>query len=887
MKKIFIIDAVNYLFRSYYAIGPMTNKEGISTSALYGFIRSVNKLKKDFNPEYMVAVFDGPDNKKKRLEVYSEYKMNRKGAPQDLFPQFEMAFEYCQMAGIPALCIEGYEADDTMATIADFSEKNSMETYLCTSDKDLFQMVSPNVFVLNVHKDNLIFDEKKVEEKYGIKPKQFLDYLAIVGDTSDNIPGIQGFGPKAATALLTEYQTLENLLENAQNLSEKKKEILIKETENAKMSKKLATLHLDVKIPKDLEFYKLKEEKKDLLDNFFKQMNFLSLLKESVEKENFEVIEATETNYQLINDEKSFLDLFEKLKKQKEIAIDTETTSLDVMQSELVGVGFSYEKANAFYVPFNGNISKDLFLKNLKSLLEDENISFFGHNLKYDYHIFLNYDIEIKNISFDTLLASYLLNPQNRRHNLDIIVLERFGINKTPIKNLIGEGKNQISMNDVPLDLITNYCCEDVDFTLRLKEIFVKELQKKDLDHVLYGIELLLLPILVKMERKGIFIDKDKLLEMSKELTHQLFLLEGEIYSLSGKKFNINSPKQLSEILYIDLALTPPKKKKSAFSTAADVLEKLRGHSPIIDYIIKYRELQKLLSTYVDAIPKQINPKTNRVHTTFNQSVTATGRLSSQDPNLQNIPIKSEEGRKIREGFKPQFFENWSFLAADYSQIELRILAHFSEDPNLLLAFQNNEDIHAFTASLIYSVPLEDVTKPMRNVAKTVNFGVLYGQSSFGLSEQLNITPKEASHFIKTYFERYPKISEFLEKCKVDAKKNKVSYTLTKRQRPIFEIDNKNPIIRAAAERLAINTPLQGTAADLIKIAMIEVQKEIENQSLEGYMILQVHDELIFEIPDKEIDIFKKIVKDKMENVFKLKVPLTVDIAIGKNWAEC
>ena len=884
MDKIFIIDAVNYLFRSYYAIGPMMNKKGRSTSALYGFIRSIKKLLNDFSPEYLVAVFDGPDNRQARQKMFSEYKMNRKKAPDDLYPQFEMAMQYCKIAGIATLMVEGVEADDTMATVATWADISNLETYICTSDKDLMQMVKENIFVLNAHKDNLIFDKDKVHQTYGVLPTQILDYLAIVGDKSDNIPGVEGFGPKTAITLLKEFNTLDNLFQNLESLTDKKKQVLLKEKEKAYLSKKLATLCLDVTIPKEKDFYLLKESDVDKLDEFYKEMNFITLLKDLPTSKSIEIEKET-LDYQIIDTEKALDQLIEKLNLETQIALDTKTTGLDHLTSTLIGIGFSIKPTQAFYIPLNGQIDEKIILAKLKPLLENEKISYIAHNIKYDYHIFLNHGIEIKNLGFDTILASYLLNPQNRRHNLDVIVLEKFGKTKISIKDLIGSGKKQISMSDVPIDKIANYCSEDVDYTFRLIDLFEKEIKEKNLDHVLYDIEMPLIKVLAKMERKGVFVNKEMLYEMSKELSYQLNLIEGEIFSEAGKKFNINSPKQLSEVLYVDLGLSPPRKKGS-FSTSADILEKLRGKSPIIDHIIKYRELNKLLSTYVDALPKQINPITKRIHTTFLQSATATGRLASKNPNLQNIPIRSFEGKKIRKGFEPQN-KNWFYLAADYSQIELRFLAHFSEEPILIKAFIDGEDIHKSTASLVYGVPIEDVTPKMRSNAKAVNFGILYGQSAFGLSEQINITHKEAKAFIETYFAKYPKIANYLEASKQRVKESKIAFTITNRQRPIFEIDNKNPFIRAAAERLAVNTPLQGSNADLIKIAMIAIEEEITKKNLLGYMILQIHDELLFEVPENEIDIFKNLVKDKMENVFKLKVPLIVDIEIGKNLSEC
>jgi DNA polymerase-1 len=886
MEKIYIIDAINYLYRSYYAIGKMTNNKGVSTSALYGFIRTIKKFIKDFNPKYLVCVFDGENSTKSRKELYEKYKIHRKKAPDDLYPQFDLAKEFLGYIGIPSICVNDVEADDSMASIAAWAKKD-FTVYLLTADKDLFQLIDEKTFALNVHKENLIMDTDKVIEKFNVKPKQILDYLSIVGDSADNIPGIAGFGPKIAQDLLNEFGTLENIYENLDKIqNENRKEKLIESKEIAFLSKKLATLNFNVSIPKDKKFYEIQKENLEKLINFYKEYDFFTLVKDiDLNKDIKKLEDDANVSYTLINSKEDFDELILKLNNAKEIAIDTETTNLRVLIAELVGIGFCTEEKKAYYVPLNGDIDKGYILDKIKPILEDPKKQFVGHNLKYDYHIFLNYNITIKNIGFDTILASYLLNPQNRKHSLDTICLEKFEKTKIDIKDLIGSGQKEISMMEVDIQKVKNYCCEDVDYTFRLKNIFEKELEEKKLSHILYDLEIPLIFVLADMERKGIYIDKDKLKDMSNSLNITLKYLEGEIYSEAGKKFNINSPKQLSEILYVDLALPTIKGKKS-FSTAADVLEKLKGTSPIIDHIIKYREFNKLLTTYVDAIPKLINEKTNRVHTTFNQSTVATGRLSSQDPNLQNIPIRSEEGKKIREGFKPQK-EGYSYISSDYSQIELRLLAHFSEDPTLLKAFNNDEDIHKYTASLVYNINLDEVTSQMRYLAKAVNFGILYGQGPFGLSEQIGITVKEAKDFIQKYFERYPLVLSFLEKTKENILKDPISYTLIGRQRPINEIYNKNPIIQKAAERLAINTPLQGTAADLIKLAMIEINKEIKKNNLLGFMILQIHDELLFEVPDNEIDIFKKIIKDKMENAYKLKVPLKVDIEVGKNWAEC
>jgi len=891
MEKLYILDAVNFLFRSYYAIGPMTNDRGESTSALYGFIRSIQKIQKEFNPSHMAVVFDGPDNKKSRQAVYAEYKMNRKGAPEDLFPQFEWAYEFCEKAGLPVICIPNVEADDTIASITKWAEKKGSEVYICSSDKDLFQLVSKKVFVLQPNKDNLLVDENKVEEIYGVTPSQMLDFLAIMGDASDNIPGLEGFGPKTAATLLQKFKTLDYILEHPLEVPGKKKqETLQTQKDRALMSRELATLDTTIEFQKTNEFFRVKDPNISLLADLYRDMKFSTLLKDlgEVEKAKPKIIEEepVDLSYVLVNDTGSFNEMMLALSGAKEISVDTETTSLHPLLAKLVGVGFATQPGKAWYVPFNGNLPHQFLLKELKSLLENKNTRFIGHNLKYDFHVFKNYGIEIKNIGFDTILASYLLAPHQRRHGLDQLALEKFGKHKIAFKSLIGEGKNKKELQEVSLEKVKEYCCEDVDYTFRLKTVFEKELKNTALEKILHKIEIPLLPILAEMERNGIYLCTQKLTEMTRSLVEQIHLLEREIYNEVGEEFNLNSPKQLSEILYNRLGLTPPSRKKTEYSTSAKVLELLSEESSVASKVLQYRGLEKLRSTYVEALPKQVNPNTNRVHCTFNQSVTATGRLSCQDPNLQNIPVRTKEGRKIRAGFKPQH-SNWSYLSADYSQIELRLLAHLSNDPQLIKAFHENQDIHTYTASLVFNVPVDKVTKDMRYQAKAVNFGILYGQGPFGLSQELGIPMREASNFIKTYFARYPKVLEFIDICKQKVKETNESETLTGRTRPIPEITSKNPTIRSMAERLAVNTPLQGSAADLIKLAMIEVQKEIHARKLQGFMVLQIHDELIFEVPDMELMLFESFVKEKMENVFSLKVPLVVDIEIGKNWAEC
>lgn len=886
MNQLYIVDAVNFLFRSYYAIGSMTNARGESTNALYGFIRSIFKLINDFSPDYFIAVFDGPENKKSRTEIYSEYKSHRVGMPEDLFPQLERALEFCEIAGIPHLSIPGVEADDTMGSIARWAEKKKIQTFLCSSDKDLCQLVSDQIFVINPHKNNLLIDRAKVKELFGVFPEQIVDLLAMMGDASDNIPGLEGFGAKTAVALLNEWGTLEEILAHPQRVSGKKRETLIQDKEIALMSKKLATIHENIDFPKEESFFHLKVPNIEKVQAFYQEMGFLSLLRELNPLEVKQKQSLSQSSYTLIDGLQELEELVSLLLQEKELCIDTETTHLHPMLAHPVGIGLGIKPFQAWYVPLNGKVEKKEVLAVLKPLFENPHIGWIGHNLKYDLHVLLNEGIRLKKIGFDTILASYLINPQTQRHNLDELTLEKFGKVKIPIEDLIGKGKKQITMDQVPIEKVSEYCCEDVDYTLRLKHLFEKELTQFELITLFEQVELPLIPILAQMEREGIYVDVKKLEKMSKEIKEDLKKLETEIYAEAKESFNINSPKQLSTILYEKMGIKPPKKTATGFSTAADVLESLAEEAPIVKKILEYRMLEKLRSTYIEALPLQINPTTHRIHCSFNQSVAATGRLSCQDPNLQNIPIRTLEGKKIREAFKPQH-PHHSFVSADYSQIELRLLAHLSEDPVLIKAFQEGEDIHTYTAALVYEVPLKEVTTEMRYAAKTVNFGIIYGQQAFGLSQQLGIGFHEAEEFIKTYFDRYKKVKEFLHFCKASVSKTGRAITLTGRQRPIPEIHSKNPAIRAAAERLAINTPLQGTAADLIKMAMIQVDAHLQAYPTQGKMILQIHDELLFECSDEEVKKLSYQVKNIMEGVLSLSVPLIVDISIGKNWGEC
>lgn len=890
MKILYVLDASGYIYRNYFAIRNMTNSKGESTNALFGFIRSVVKLMKDFHPDHLVSVFDGPRNAKKRVEIYPQYKANRLAMPPDLRHQIEWAHQFCNLMGIPHLNIPESEADDVMASVAKWAAAQGTTVYLCTSDKDMCQIVDDKILILNTNKDNQLIDAQEVEKIHGVPPNKILDLLAMVGDSSDNIPGLPGFGPKTAAELLKSFGSLDYILNHPEEIPGKKKqETIIQESSKAILSKTLLTLDTAVDFPKDPDFFQLKSPEKAGLKEFYVYMNFNSMIREMEQVVAGQGVISPEeggVEYTLVNDEIAFDNLLSFLSQQKEVCFDLETTHIQPFLAELVGIGFCVNPKKAWYVPFNGKLSPEHLLKGMKSLFENSAIGFYGHNIKYDYHVLSNHGITVKNISFDTIIASYVLNAGNRQHSIDTLILEYFGKVKTPSASLTGKGKKQVSMEEVPLENVSAYACESVDYICRLKEVLEKQLQERQLDKLFHSLELPLMKVLARMEKHGIYLDVPYLKQMSQEIQIEIATLEKQIYMLAGMEFNINSPLQLKKILFENLQIPYPKKRSKDISTGEEILELLVGEYPIAALVLEYRKLEKLRSTYVDALPDAVNPKTHRVHCNFNQSVAATGRLSSQDPNLQNIPVRTEIGRRIREAFRPQK-ANWSYLAADYSQIELRLLAHFSGDPDLLEAFRNNEDIHAHTAAKIYNIALKDVTKEQRDSAKAVNFGILYGQQAFGLSQGLSISTKEAAHFIETYFARFKRVKEFIESCKEEARKTGKTVTYTGRERLIPEINSKNGMLRSQAERLAVNTPIQGTAADLIKHAMLRIDHLLDREKKLGYMILQIHDELIFEVPDFEIPAFEPLVREAMEKGLKLKLPLVVDIAVGKNWKEC
>lgn len=880
MKDLILVDASGLIYRSYFAIRNMTNDKGESTNALFGFIRSLLKLMQDFKPTHLAAIFDGPNNAASRTALYADYKAHRAAMPPDLLYQIEWAREFCSLYGVPMLSVQGVEADDTIGSIAKWAEQKQSKVLICSTDKDLCQLINDHVALVDIYKENLIVNKEQVVEKFGVPPELIIDYLSLTGDSSDNVPGVPGIGPKSAADLLNQFGSLDNLLAHIDQVAGKKKqEVLTAHKEDALLSRKLVTLHLDVLFPMEESFFHIQPPEIGPLKEFYQKMRFNSLMREL---DSHAPAKATEEKYHLVDEEHALEQLIRHLEKEKELCIDTETTSIDPMQAELVGVGLGINPEEAWYIPLNGVLGQEKVLKALKPLLSNPHIGFYGHNIKYDLHVLQNAGIPPAKIAFDTLIASYLLNTHSRRHSLDELSLENFGFVKTTTASLLGKGKAQITMREVPIPAVSAYCCEDVDYTMRLKVLLQPQIAERGLSGLFYDLEMPLLTILEKMEKAGIYLDRHVLEKCDRELKIKLEKLSEQIFEMAGESFNLNSPKQIGDILFRKLKIPSPK----GDSTAAEVLDALKWEFPIAGKIQEYRGLEKLRSTYTETLPTQINPHTGRIHCTFNQSVTATGRLSSQDPNLQNIPVRSEEGLKIREAFRPEK-EGWSYISADYSQIELRLLAHMSEDPILIEAFKAEEDIHQHTAANVFHIPIGLVTPQMRSRAKAVNFGIIYGQGAYGLSQSIGISQKEAAQFIDTYFKQYPKVKAFLEGCKDRARLTGKAVTLTGRERALPEIHSKNAQIRNAAERLAVNTPFQGTAADLIKMAMVTLDRAVTKEKLKGYMILQIHDELIFEVPDEELPRFKVLVKQHMEQVMDLKVPLTVHLSIGKNWKEC
>ncbi len=875
-----MIDGNAMCYRAYYAIRSLSTRDGRPTNAVYGFMAMLKKLLAEEKPDYLAVSFDlkGETFRKKAFE---SYKIHRKPMPDDLAEQMPVVKEMLGYYRIPIFEKEGYEADDLLATLSRRLSGKGISVYIVTGDKDMLQLVSDNIFVYNAHKEGLIYGRKEVQERFGVGPEKIVELIGLCGDSSDNIPGVPGIGEKTAMGLIQKFGTVEKVLSNVDRVEgESRRRALKQHAGQARLSRELALLVQDAPLEVSLEALRPKTPDGEKLFQFFKSLEFKTFLPEFVPEH------PEGGDYCLIQTQKELEDFFKKLRSVKKFAFDFETTSEDAMKAEIVGISFSWEEGEAFYVPFGDKgFPESEVLEGLRNILEDPDVLKIGQNIKYEMMILAQRGISLRGISFDTMIASYLLNPSRPNHNLGEIALEYLSRRKTPITELIGKGRSQKSMAEVPVERVTAYACEDSDLTFRLGNVLSKELRKENLEELFETMERPLIGVLASMEQAGVAIDAPLLKELTGEMDRKLKKLTQDIFEMAGSEFNINSPKQLQEILFRKLRLPILKRTKTGASTDAWVLEQLAVIHPLPKTIVQYREIAKLKSTYVDTLPNLVHPKTGRIHASFNQTVTATGRLSSSDPNLQNIPVRTEEGRKIRKAFIPRE-KGWCLVSFDYSQIELRILAHLSKDDALKEAFRKGQDVHRLTASLIYDVPEEEVEDPMRETAKTVNFGILYGMSPFGLSRDLGIDVGQARMFIDAYFERYPKVKTYIERQIEEAREEGMVTTLFNRRRVLPEIRSQNMSERQWGERIAINAPIQGTASDLIKMAMIEIHRELEKRKSRGGMVIQVHDELVFDMPEEEERILSPLIQEKMEKGTKLSVPIQVTVKRGKNWME-
>ncbi|MBU1061941.1 MAG: DNA polymerase I [Candidatus Omnitrophica bacterium] len=889
-KKVFLIDGNSFCYRAYYAIKELRSSKGQPTNAIYGFLLMLKKILKSENPDYLAVAFDlkGPTFRHKK---FKEYKIKRAPMPEDLVLQMPVIKEVISAYNIPVFEKQGFEADDILATLAKKISKEGLEVFIVTGDKDALQLVNDNIKIYNMHKDGLVYDREAVKERFsGLEPGNIVDLMALAGDPTDNIPGVKGIGEKTAIDLIKEFQNIDALYDNLDKInSPSKRKMLVEEKENAYMSRELATMDSSVPMEINIDDMRITEPDAAKLLQLFKDLEFKNLAKEFAPSDSEINRKAC---YKTIINKKEFSAFIKELEKQKEFVLDFETTSERPSEAIPVGISFCWERGNAYYIAIiddsaeglREGIDRGYVFKALKGVLEDGNIKKIGQNIKYEKLILSRYGIDLKGVEFDTMIASYLLNPSKMSHSLDDLAFEHFNHKMISINELLGTGKKRISMDKVPLDRVSEYSCEDSDLTFRLKEVLEKMLFEKDLDKLFEEIELPLIDVLSEMEKNGVKIDVELLKKMSVDMEKELTGIVKDIYKMAGMEFNINSPKQLSEILFEKHSLPVIKKTKTGFSTDTSVLERLSLLHPLPKEILRYRELSKLKSTYIDTLPELINPNTKRLHASFNQSVTQTGRLSSSNPNLQNIPIKTSQGRRVRKAFIAE--DDRFIMSADYSQIELRILAHLSKDEELISAFEKGMDVHSHTASLIFGVDVKGVTPEMRANAKTVNFGIVYGISGFGLSRSLSIDPASAQRFIDSYFERYPRVRMYMEEKIEEARDAGYVTTLFNRRRYIPEINIGSAREKQQAERIAINTPVQGSSADLIKIAMINIYKEMKEKRLSSMMLLQVHDELVFEVPQKELEGMRELVKRGMEDAVKLCVPIEVSVKYGKNWLE-
>ena len=920
-KNLFLLDAYALIYRGYYAFikNPRINSKGTDTSAILGFMNSLFEIIRTQNPDYLAVAFD-KGGSVTRSEMFEEYKSNRDKTPEPILVAIPYIKEILEGMKIPILEKEGFEADDIIGTVAKDAEENNFKVYMVTPDKDFAQLVSHNIFLCKparMGNSMEIWGVDEVKDKFEVEsPDQVIDYLGMMGDSVDNIPGLPGVGDKTAKKFIKQYGSLENLLQNAHEVTGKLGEKIIENKELGVLSKKLAKIILDVPIDYNLDEFKLSDPDKEIVLKVFDELEFRRIKEtffkifgtnsSQLEEKGAEVVQGDlfsetynlESNKDSLNGSKSIYQriesfeelklLVEKMMKQEIVAFDTETEGLNALETDIVGISFSWQKGIGYYLPIKNNKSvHEKSFEILKPFFESTEIIKVGHNIKFDIQVLHKYNVKVSSPIYDTMVAHYLINP-DMRHNLDTLSESYLNYSPISIESLIGKkGKNQISMRDVSIDKITDYASEDADITLQLKSVFDKEIEVNNLGKIFYDIEIPMINVLSEMETEGIKIDTSYLEKLDKEFEEDLEKLKKEIFKKSGEEFNLNSPKQLGEILFDKLKLVskPKKTKTGQYSTSEEVLSSLANDHKIIEDILEWRSLDKLQNTYVKSLPNEVSSLTNRVHSSFNQTVTTTGRLSSNNPNLQNIPIRTANGQKIRRAFIPRG-SDYILMAADYSQIELRVIASMSNEENMIDAFVNNQDIHTMTASKIYNVDPENVTREQRGNAKTVNFGIIYGVSAFGLSQQTDLNRSESKVMIDNYFLNYPGLKKYMSDQIDFARNNGYVETIMGRRRYLQNINSQNNMLRSSSERNAINAPIQGSAADIIKIAMININSELKKQSLKSKMLLQVHDELVFDVHKSEKDQIKDIVKTTMESAVKLKVPLKIDLEFGKNWLE-
>ena len=920
MEKLFLLDAYALIYRAYYAFikNPRINSKGFNTSAILGFVNTLEDVLKKENPSHIGVAFD-PAGPTFRHVAFEQYKAQREETPEAIRLSVPIIKEIINAYRIPILEVPGYEADDVIGTLATEAGKRGIQTYMMTPDKDYGQLVSDNVFIYRPKYGDKEFEVMGVEQvkaKFDIQsPSQVIDMLGLMGDASDNIPGCPGVGEKTAQKLIAEYGSIENLLEHVEDLKGALRTKVENNKEMITFSKFLATIKIDVPIELKMEELVREQADEEALRKIFEEMEFRTLIERVLKTEkkqpvnaptqgnlfdlftdegtveekysNLARLETLNYDYQLIDTEEKRKEIIQKLLTSKILSLDTETTGTEPMDAELVGMSFSIAENEAFYVPVPSDQDEALKIVNeFRPVFENENSLKVGQNIKYDMIVLQNYGATVKGPLFDTMIAHYVLQPE-LRHGMDYLAEIYLHYQTIHIDELIGpKGKNQKNMRDLDPKDVYLYACEDADVTLKLKNVLEKELKENDAERLFYDIEMPLVPVLVNIERNGVLLDTEALKQSSAHFTAQMEQIEKEIYELAGETFNIASPKQVGEVLFDKLKIVEKAKKTKTgqYVTSEEVLESLRHKHPVVEKILEHRGLKKLLGTYIDALPQLINPRTGRVHTSFNQTVTATGRLSSSNPNLQNIPIRDENGKEIRKAFIPD--EGCLFFSADYSQIELRIMAHLSEDKNMIDAFLSNHDIHAATAAKIYKIDLKDVGSDMRRKAKTANFGIIYGISVFGLAERMNVDRKEAKELIDGYFETYPGVKAYMDKSIQVAQEKGYVETIFHRKRFLPDINSRNAVVRGYAERNAINAPIQGSAADIIKVAMARIYQRFQTEGIQAKMILQVHDELNFSVPVNEKERVEEIVIEEMEKAYRMHVPLKADCGWGKNWLE-